>query len=344
MGASRRRALLGFLSLTLVLALLSVSGTQVEAEFGSNWTGNFYNSTNLSGSIKASASYPDGLNEDWGDGKPEDGDGDTLDNVDKDDFSAQFVSTETFEAGEYEFIVVANDGVRVKIDGVTTLDEFVERPQTTDTFTYDMTAGQHTLVVDFVAFDGDALIQVQWFLQGPVGTPLPTSTPIPPTTASVVYVKGLALRTGPYLGASMVGVVRPGTAFDVFARNTDEGIYTWYQITVNGKTGWSSGRYLQVDGDANNVGLAGTIFDQIDGAPSVGATAKPRAVMNFRRRPSIRSARIGQIPWGAECDLIGRTVQGGKNFWLQVRYEGQVGWIFAPYVSISGAIDAVPIR
>jgi hypothetical protein len=32
------------------------------------------------------------------------------------------------------------------------------------------------------------------------------------------------------------------------------------------------------------------------------------------------------------------------NFWYQVRYEGQMGWILAAYVGISeGLIDAVPI-
>ena len=57
-----------------------------------------------------------------------------------------------------------------------------------------------------------------------------------------------------------------------------------------------------------------------------------------------RSAKLMEIPWGAETVLIGRTIQAGKNFWLQVRYNGQVGWIFAPYVSIRGDVNAVPIR
>jgi uncharacterized protein YraI len=88
----------------------------------------------------------------------------------------------------------------------------------------------------------------------------------------------------------------------------------------------------------------GSTFDQIDGAPDIGVVAAPRAVMNLRVRPSVRSPIIGKIAWGAETALVGRTVQGGKNFWLQIRYNGQVGWIFAPFVSIRGEINAVPIR
>ena len=51
-----------------------------------------------------------------------------------------------------------------------------------------------------------------------------------------------------------------------------------------------------------------------------------------------------QVPWGAETELLGRTIQGGNNFWLQVRYGDQVGWIYAPFVSIRGDVNAVPIR
>jgi uncharacterized protein YraI len=163
-------------------------------------------------------------------------------------------------------------------------------------------------------------------------------------TVGVGSVKGLALRTGPYLGASLISVIRPGQTYSPIARNKDEGVYNWYLITVNGKTGWASGRYLQITGDPNSVPLQSSIFEQIDGAPDVGVRASPRSVMNFRRRPSRRATLLGQIPWGADLQLIGRTIQAGNNFWFQVRYKGQVGWIYAPFVSTYGDINNVPIR
>ncbi|NWF67617.1 MAG: SH3 domain-containing protein [Chloroflexi bacterium] len=187
-------------------------------------------------------------------------------------------------------------------------------------------------------------------------------------TAEVVNVRGLSLRTGPYLGATFIQALRPGTQFAVVARNRDEGIYTWYQLRVpigqplatpdplataipgvapvaqQFTTGWASGRYLQLSGDANAIPLQATIFDQIDGAADVGVLAIPRAPMNLRRRPSTRTQVLAEVPWGGVVPLIGRTVQGGENFWLQVRYNNFVGWIYAPFVSIEGDVDAVPIR
>jgi uncharacterized protein YraI len=178
---------------------------------------------------------------------------------------------------------------------------------------------------------------------------VPTSavTAVPALTVQVKSVKGLSVRTGPYLGASLVTVARPGTPYIPIARSQDEGGgggFTWFLITVGDKRGWASGRYLQVTGDPNSVPVQGTVFDQIDGAPGLGVMAVPRSVMNFRRRPSQRSALISQMPWGAETELIGRTIQYGENFWYQVRWNGQVGWIYAPFVSVRGNIDAVPVR
>lgn len=178
-------------------------------------------------------------------------------------------------------------------------------------------------------------------------TAAPTITPTPaaPSTTRVSSeVKGLAVRSGPYLGATLVGVVRPGNAITVQARSTDEGgEYTWYLVSVEGATGWASGRYLQFEGDASLLPLQGSIFDQIDNAPDVGVSARMLAITDLRRRPSGRAQILRQIPPDAIVSVIGRTVQNGGSFWLHVRYEGQVGWIPA-YAVVRGNLSNVPVR
>lgn len=344
----RLRAVILMLSLLLIWAL--VPNVVVRAEFGTNWTGQFFNSLDLTGPVVGTASYPAGLNLNWS-SNPTDGAGVTVAGVPADNFSARFTSVQTFTQGTYQFVVFVDDGVRMFIDGVLVLDKFLPpTPGTTFTFNHTFTAGSHSLVVEFVEYSGVAILQVQWFSQtGAITTTpgvvvTPGATAVPSITASVVTVKGLAVRTGPYLGATMVTIARPGTAYAVNGKNRDEGLFTWYLITVGEKTGWASGRYLQITGDVNTVPDLGSVFDTIDNAPDVGIRAYPRAIMNFRRRPSIRAPLLGKIPWGEELVLVGRTVRAGSNFWLQVRYNGQVGWIFAPYVTVVGPVDAVPIR
>lgn len=230
-------------------------------------------------------------------------------------------------------------------------------------------AGSYTIII--AGFGGTA---------GPYTLTLTgtTSTATALITAAVVRVRGLSVRTGPYLGATYITAARPANNYGVVARNQDEGIYTWYllnvpigqqqtttetvpvtgaitaipgvatavatPVAVQYVTGWSSGRYLEVTGNPNSVPIRTTIFDQIDGAADVGVLGVPRAPMNLRRRPSTRTQVLAEIPWGAVVPIIGRTIQGPDNFWLQVRYDNLVGWIFAPYVTIRGDVDTVPIR
>jgi uncharacterized protein YraI len=364
-------ALLVLFAAILLLALVPSLSTEAQ-QFGSNWTAIVYNTPNLTGTNQTIMGI-NGINFNWQAGPPTTLPGFNLPNCTATPpvqppypdngtsancanyFSIRFTSSQVITPGNYNFVVSSDDGVRVIINGQTVLDRFVGRPVTTDQFPYAVTTSPVNIEVQYFEGYDNAQIQFQWFLQGtvltpgfgtPLFTPTPLATAVPPLNTSVSNsVRGLAVRSGPYLGASLITVAVPGQAYNPTARSQDEGgPYTWYLITVNNKTGWVSGRYLELTGDPNSVPVQSTIFEQIDNAPDVGVIASPRSVMNFRRRPSRRAALLGQIPWGAEMPLIGRTIQGGQNFWFQVRYNGQVGWIYAPFVSVRGDINAVPVR
>lgn len=161
----------------------------------------------------------------------------------------------------------------------------------------------------------------------------------PATIANVTFVKGLALRTGPYLGASMLGVVRPDKDYPVLAQNPGdgEGNFNWYLIVDadNDRVGWASGRYLKLKGDVN-VPFTTTIFDEIDGTPDKGARVYIRGNVNVRVRPSLRSDELLVTPYGTELVVLGRTMQAGIIQWLHVIYtapDGRqtIGWIFYNY-------------
>ncbi len=342
-----------FAMLLMVLSLTFVQAAPAEqAQFGTNWTGFFFNNTTVSGDPVYSQIFPSGVNINWGTSSPAPG------VVNEDGWSARFDSVQLFNQGTYEFVVASDDGVRVFIDNVLVWDRFVPRVLTTDRFQQTLTAGTHAIRVEFVEFADQAALQFQWFqvsgIPGP-GTPTfpggvvpPGTTAVPAgcttTCATVTGVRGLALRTGPYLGASFITTLTDGSTYTVLARNRDEGIYNWYKLQVGERVGWASGRYLTLNVDINLVPTQGSIFDEIDGASEYGVFAYPRAVMNIRRRPSIRTARVGSMPWGAPAQVIGRTIQAGIPRWYQVRYEGIVGWIDARWVTVRGEINAVPIR
>jgi len=340
---------------TLLLAALST--TVARAEFGTNWTAQYYNNRNLDGNPARTESGINGINFNYGTGSPNN-------DVDDDDFSIRFSSTQTFAGGTYEFVLSSDDGARVFIDGVLVLDRWVSRPLTTDRFTQTLAAGNHNLVVEYFENNDQASIQFQWFLvsggggfvtpgafitPGFFSTPFgPTVTPVPTGPQAVLtYVRGLALRTGPYLGATFVTTLKRDVSYSVSGRNNSEGVYNWYLLTTpDGRQGWASGRYLQVNVDILTLPEVGSIFDQIDGAPHLGVVAWTRTVLNMRARPSTRTAVVSQTGIGEPFELIGRTVQANTDQWYQVRRAptGEVGWISAAWVTVRGEINAVPIR
>lgn len=350
MKRNRSAFIIVMVIITTIIAVVPM--LTVQADYGTNWTGRFFNNASLT-DPGVDITGINGLNFNWGSGGPI-VNGQAVPGIGVDNFSARFTSTQNLTPGVYSFVVSSDDGVRVYVNGGVVLDKFIGRALTTDTITVTITTSPVNLTVEYFEGIDQAILQVQWFLvsgstaipgQTQVfGTPAVVATAVPAAAITIAGVKAEALRTGPYLGASMIGEVAAGTPLNPLARNKDEGIYNWYLINTGTKTGWISGRYVTLTGDVNAIPLQSTVFEQIDGAPDVGVLAIPRSVMNLRKRPSIRSAKLMEIPWGAETVLIGRTIQAGKNFWLQVRYNGQVGWIFAPYVSIRGDVNAVPIR
>ena len=335
------------LSMILLGIAVVISFQPVQAEFGSNWRARFWDNRSFEGDPDEDITLNQ-INFNW----PNEPNinGDTI--IDDDDtFSVRFTSSQNFNADTYRFDIAVDDNVTIYIDGEQVFQDNTGGPVKQLSFTRAMTAGNHDLRVDFVEESGAAVIQFQWFGQTTGGgatsifTAVPSGTPIPPLTASVsTSVRGLAVRTGPYLGATMVTVAVPGTSFPVYARNPSEDGVVWYQINVNGQTGWSSGRYLTFNTEPGGIGIAGSVFDTLGNPPDTGVIAVPRSIMQIRAQPSTRTPSLGTIPWGAEVPLYNRTVQGGQNRWFQIRYEGKLGWIFAPYVAVRGDINAVPIR
>jgi hypothetical protein len=340
----KRLTVIILFALLATLALgLGISSAQGPT-FGTNWFGQFFVDTSFT-TPGAFESYPSGLNFNWPDTPRRSDNATPVPGIPADNFSVRFTSSQTFQVGTYTFALNVDDQATVYVGGTQVFAATV--PGTYSFQAQIAAAGNYEVRVDFVELSLVAVLQMSWQLGAGTGTALPPGATAGPTgpSGSVVSVRGLSLRTGPYLGASFIAVLRPDIAYPVLGRSNDEGgPFTWYRVQAGEQVGWASGRYLAVTGDVNSIPFEGNVFEQIDGAPDVGAVAIPRAVMNLRRRPSYRSQRLGYVFWGEEVQLIGRTISGGVDQWYQVRKGDQVGWIYAPFVTIRGNVLSVPFR
>ncbi len=361
----KRFTITGLITLLLVtLGVLSLPAMQSVAQTTTDpnsavWNATYYPTTTFTGT--SVATFYTGLNLTFP--------GSPISGIPDDNWSARYTSNITVAAGSYDFTLTSDDTAQLTISaagsGSVVIGDLNFNPGGLTTVSGRVSfsaGGTVSLQADLIEISNDAVISVTWVQTGgggftvTPGTAVPTLTTAPALTVAVVGVEGLSVRTGPFLGASRVGVARPGTNYPVLARNFQEGLFTWYQIQYDEDTvGWSSGRYLEVTGDENIAPvIESTVFDRADD-PRGYVTGVTRSTMNLRVFPTPRVERVfgnPQIPWGGEVELLARTVQGGQDFWYQVRYidEGgnsYIGWILAAFVGInrnSDPIETVPIR
>ncbi len=115
------------------------------------WAAEYYDGEKLSGE-RAASRCEDAIDYDFGDNGPA-----GVDSVGKDSFSIRWTSVRTLTAGTYDLKATADDGIRVKVDGATVIDAFVNQGPTTYDKRLPLSAGDHTIVVEYYEAGGGAL-------------------------------------------------------------------------------------------------------------------------------------------------------------------------------------------
>ena len=338
---------------TIVIALLLMLGlggvavqvTQAQ-EFGSGWTGRYYNNTNFSGD-PVFTRLDSQINFNFGTGSPVAG------FVNADNFSIRWSGLQTLAAGTYRFFGGADDGIRVTVNGQVVIDRLVGNGtfQITNV-DVQVPGGTIEIIVEYVETEGNAAVQFYWeaFNVGPTPTAGPTATatatglpPIPPGAISATVIRASVLNTrdAPTLGGNVVGRILRGQTYQVVGRNENA---TWFLLQLNNRQAWAWGYYLFINGNeftppissvASTLGLPGGVQD-------TGVVAQTRAAMRMRAEPNLSSPQTGRITWGAFLPVVGRTAAGD---WYQVVWKNTVGWVFTGFLDIRyGDLNNVPIR
>jgi glucose/arabinose dehydrogenase len=109
------------------------------------------------------------INHNWGGGPPAPGFGD-------DHFSVRWTGRFTFAGDIYDFSARSDDGARVWVDGQLIIDDWPSGAANTVTGSMLMTAGEHTVVVEYWDDCCAAEIEVNWAPRNANTPPVPTIT------------------------------------------------------------------------------------------------------------------------------------------------------------------------
>ncbi len=114
-----------------------------------------------------------GLSFDWSTGSPATG-------IPVDRFSARWDGSLTIPtAGDWRIGATADDGVRIWIDGTRTVDAWRDQPPTDASAVSNLTAGRHTIRIDYYENSGGAVAKLWWEGPGTARQPIPAASLAP---------------------------------------------------------------------------------------------------------------------------------------------------------------------
>jgi len=351
----KRVMLLGLLMLVGLGLGLAATTSTVQAQIfkGSNWDGRYFDNTTF-GSIPAFNRTDAAVEFIFGAGPVTGPSGQQI-GVGGAGYSIRWTTQVNFTPGNYTFSLSREDDARVLLNGVTIIDfnnSDLTSPQFVST-TISVPGGLNTLDVFFIKRSGNGSIQFQWQLAGGGGQPgtalptaVPTRTPLPPIppgalTATVIRASVLNTRDAPSLGGNVLGRILRGERYAVIGRDADA---RWFLLQLGGYQAWAWGYYLFIDGNEFNAPVSspfGTIGVP-GGVQDTGIVVQAFSTLRLRQAPSVASAQIGRVTWGAFLPVTGRTADG---YWYQVVWKGTVGWVYSPYVKpFQGDPAAAPVK
>jgi glucose/arabinose dehydrogenase len=173
----------------------------------------YFNGATPSGTPVISGCEATPLNHDWGQGSPGAG-------VNTDNWSAKYTGTFAFNAGDYTFNTSSDDGVRVLVDGATVVDGWKDQATTAYTTTRAMTAGDHTVEIDYYDSGWDANLTAGW---QQVMRKAPTLTIKNPADAALVPIGSTVNFSGSAVDADGVAVPASGLTWNAVVKHCPNG-------------------------------------------------------------------------------------------------------------------------
>jgi hypothetical protein len=123
-----------------------------------HWKGEYFNNQTLSGSPSMVRDDGDGIIdfEWWNSPSTECG-------LEQTDFSVRWTRKAIFDNATYRFTVMSDDGFRLYVDDQLELDKWFDQGPTTYTIDIPLSAGEHTIRMEYYQARGGAIASLSWY-------------------------------------------------------------------------------------------------------------------------------------------------------------------------------------
>jgi hypothetical protein len=244
-----------------------------------DWRGEYFTNPDLTGEPALVRNDPD-PNLDWGEYSPAPG------VIPSDGFSARWSRSLNFAPGVYRFVLTAQDGGRLLVEGQPVIDAWQGVTGQTITADQALSGGQYQIVVHFRNLAGPASIAIGW-------SPLPTPTPVQVAGVDATPTPELAPTATPGGSLTATPTNGPPTATPTLGNGTPGATET--TLPTSSVTASATETNVTPNGSATPETTPGTPTATPDGpAVTPTATATPLTPPGSTPRPIDINPTIGQ--------------------------------------------------
>ena len=153
---------------------------------------------------------------------------------------------------------------------------------------------------------------------------------------------GVNVRASADEKADVVTSVNSGTAIDIQSETKGTDGNTWYQISINGVSGYIRADF--VEGGGNNAAAAVSS----DTASSSNYKERKGAIVsdgnvNVRSGAGTLNATVGTIAGGTEVTVIGEDKEADGTLWYKIRYNGtNEGFVRNDFIKVEEVVEEEP--
>jgi hypothetical protein len=340
-----------------LLALLASVTLPAATNAAGGWYAEYFPNRDLSGApavVRTEAS----VDFNWGAGSPDP-------QIPADNFSARWTQTLHLEAGNYEFTVGADDGVRLFVDGVLVINDWRQSAYATRRGSIELGAGTHTLRLEYFEQTGDAAVRLSWErkpIVRPIGNII---THAEPGTWVRIY-RRMPNGEWQYMNPGGTGPI------DASGRIKIDGLPVEpaygdrgqpYRVELR-----TQGRILRTLGDIDRGQPEFRVYPFRDNVASWGPetvvqpTATPTLTphpgsgtvdqsytgtlinarhLNVRRGPGVSYGVVTTISRNQTVELTG--YRNARGTWIEIRANGVTGWVNAYYIRSNVSVRSMTV-
>ena len=160
-----------------------------------------------------------------------------------------------------------------------------------------------------------------------------------PEEPAVIVLGEMNIRSGAGTEYDIIGSATAGQEFGITGKNQEE---DWWQIDLDGQTGWIYAPFVVASNAESVPVVAAALTPPADNSPppatdeqeDAAPLATVNGLTNVRSGPGTNHPILGEASTGQQFAILGKSPD---EEWWQIDFEGQTGWIYAPNVTATNA-------